>query len=519
MNSGLSSLYSEGLKLRPDGNALGVADGLIVLSFRRLQEATEAFAQQLRAAGVKPGDVVTLVMSDSVELVVAFMAIAWVRATAAPLNPDFKEPEFESLIDGQSPVAMIDLPGDRSNGNARKAAEKLNRPVWEAVWKNERLELSLCGGSSLGEAVPQSAIDPDNDVAVFLYTSGTTSKPKGVPLTHRNVMASVRNIVRTYELGQTDRSVLVLPLSHVHGLIAGLLAPLAAGAAVYLTATGRFSATNFWKEMVQWDASWYTAVPTIHQILVARYDKDYPKENPPKLRFVRSCSSALAQSVLEEMEAKFQAPVLVAYAMTEAAHQVASNPLPKNGPRKPDSVGKGQNVSVGILDDTLVELPPMQTGEICIRGDNLTKGYTNNPKANEEAFAGGWFHTGDQGYLDEDGYLFITGRIKELINRGGEKIPPAMVDEVLLAHPAVAQAVVFGVPDPKYGEEVNAAIVLKPGATATSHELEDFCLKRLAAFQAPKRIFFASDLPKTASGKISRKQVSEHFIGSEPAAS
>lgn len=520
MEPGLNDILSKGLRLRPNGDAIGIADGSIILSFSRLQETVESFAQHLHAAGIRPGDLVTLVMPSSVEFVIAFMALTWVRAIAAPMNPDYKEAEFEFLIGDQGAVAVIDIPGDGANLNARRAAERLNLPVWEAVWEDTRQGLSLGGVQPVGEPVQASLVAPEgDDVALFLHTSGTTSKPKGVPLTHQNVMTSVRNIIRTYELCETDRSILVMPLFHVHGLMAGLLAPLAAGGSVYLTSTGRFSASDFWNEMLRWDANWYTAVPTIHQILVGRYDKDYPKDRPPRLRFIRSCSSPLAQSVLDDMEEKFHAPVLEAYAMTEAAHQMTSNPLPKNGPHKPGSVGRGQNVRVAIFDDQMTALAPRQIGEICVQGDNITSGYRNNPKANEEAFSGGWFHTGDQGYLDDEGYLFITGRIKELINRGGEKISPSKIDEALLAHPAVAEAISFGVPDLKYGEEVNAAIVLKPGATATSEELTEFCLKRLAAFQVPKRYFFANSLPKTGSGKIQRKQVSEQFIAREPTAS
>lgn len=298
-------------------------------------------------------------------------------------------------------------------------------------------------------------------MALFLHTSGTTSRPKGVPLTQANLAASLANIRGTYEFTPEDVSLLVMPLFHVHGLMAAFLAPLSAGATVVLPAEGRFAAGTFWKDAAAHGVTFYTAVPTIHQILVARAEHDYPADAPPPLRVIRSCSSSLAPATLAALEAKFKAPVLEAYAMTEASHQMTSNPLPKHGAHKPGSVGKAQGaVQVAILDASNAVLPAGEVGEVCIRGPNVTAGYRNNPAANEEAFAGGWFHTGDQGKLDEEGYLRLTGRIKELINRGGEKISPIEVDGALLSHPGVAEAVSFAAPDEKYGESVAAAVVL-----------------------------------------------------------
>jgi acyl-CoA synthetase (AMP-forming)/AMP-acid ligase II len=266
------------------------------------------------------------------------------------------------------------------------------------------------------------------DVALFLHTSGTTSRPKGVPLSHENLVASLENIKDTYEFTPEDVSLLVMPLFHVHGLMAGLLSPLLSGASVVLPEAGKFSAGTFWQDATEHKVTFYTAVPTMHQILVSRAEQDYPKDNPPPLRVIRSCSSSLAPTTLFQVEKLFGAPVLEAYAMTEASHQMTSNPLPKHGERKPGTVGKPQgSVKVAILDDKCRKLGHGEVGEVCIQGPNVTKGYRNNPKANKEAFAGGWFHTGDQGYLSEDGYLTLTGRIKELINRGGEKISPLEV--------------------------------------------------------------------------------------------
>lgn len=324
-------------------------------------------------------------------------------------------------------------------------------------------------------------------------------------------MTTVKNIIGTYELSASDTSYLVMPLFHVHGLMAGLLSALAAGGCVVLPKGGKFSAQVFWKDVKELGATWYTAVPTMHQILLARAAESKDHEGVG-LRFIRSCSASLAAPVLEQLEQTFKAPVLEAYAMTEAAHQMTSNPLPKHGPHKPGTVGKGVNVEIAILSPEGKELPVGEVGEVCIKGQNVTPGYHNRPEANVEAFAHGWFHTGDQGRLDSDGYLTLTGRLKELINRGGEKISPLEVDSALLSCESVAEAVAFAAPHEKYGEEVNAAVVLKPGAKATETDILEVAKKLLGDFKLPKQLFFTDTLPKTATGKIQRRFVAEHFL-------
>ncbi|CAN8062609.1 unnamed protein product [Agarophyton chilense] len=293
--------------------------------------------------------------------------------------------------------------------------------------------------------------------------------------------------------------------------MAGLLTPLATGGAVLIPPKGRFSASNFWSCFVDGGANWFTAVPTIHQILLARAEKDCPSP-VPKLRFIRSCSASLAPSVLESMEKTFSTVVLEAYAMTEAAHQMTSNPLPDVGPRKPGCVGLPQGeVVVSIRDEDGLEVSCGEVGEVCVKGKNVMKGYTNRT-ANQTAFFGEWFRTGDQGKLDNEGYLTLTGRIKELVNRGGEKISPIEVDGALLSHPAVEQAVCFAVPDEKYGEEINAAVILKTDMKVDEKQIIDFLKDKIAAFKLPKRLFFSDDLPRTATGKIQRRIVAKHFL-------
>lgn len=259
----------------------------------------------------------------------------------------------------------------------------------------------------------------DADAALFLHTSGTTSRPKGVPLTQANLASSIHHIKDWYELSPSDRTLIVMPLFHVHGLMAALLSTLAAGGTAVLPASGRFSASSFWKDIKANNVTWYTAVPTIHQILL-KVHKSHPEAEYPKLRFIRSCSSTLAPAVLEDLQESFKAPVLEAYAMTEASHQMTSNPLPAHGPNKIGTVGKPTGIELAILNNDGEIQKPGVVGEVSIRGPNVTKGYRNNPDANKTAFEFGWFHTGDRGFVDEDGYLTLTGRIKELINRGGK---------------------------------------------------------------------------------------------------
>lgn len=346
-----------------------------------------------------------------------FLAVIRARATAAPLNAAYTPDEFEFyLSDSESKLLLTPAEG---NAAAQAAASKLSISHATATLQDadSELTLSLAHSESDTNAVSKLTNDP-SDVALFLHTSGTTSRPKGVPLTQNNLAASVSNIKSVYKLTESDSTVIVLPLFHVHGMLAGLLSSFAAGAAVTLPAAGRFSASTFWQDMIKYNATWYTAVPTIHQIVL---DRHVAKPEPvyPKLRFIRSCSASLAPVILSRLEEAFGAPVLEAYAMTEATHLMSSNPLPEDGPHKPGSVGRPVGQEIAILDEIGVPQEGGAKGEVCIRGPNVTKGYKNNPEANKSAFLFGWFHTGDTGYFDSDGYLHLVGRIKELINRGG----------------------------------------------------------------------------------------------------
>lgn len=341
--------------------------------------------------------------------------------------------------------------------------------------------------------------------------SGTTGRPKAVPLSHKNLTRTMSNIQQTYDLTPEDRTMLVMPLFHVHGLLCGFLAPLLSGGSAVVPA--KFSASEFWTDFIKHKANWYTAVPTIHQILLK---SPYPKQIP-KIRFIRSCSSPLSPKVFHELEKAFKAPVVEAYAMTEAAHQMCSNELPSKGKRKPGSVGVGQGVEVKILDQEGKEVPQGNEAEICIRGVNVTAGYLNNEKANKESFTTeGFFRTGDQGKKDTDGYVYITGRIKELINKGGEKISPIELDNVCAQNPKVSEAVSFAIADDMYGQDVGFAVVLKDGQKMDAAELKQWLSERVAKFKLPKKVYFTNNMPKTATGKIQRRNVADAMLKQEP---
>jgi acyl-CoA synthetase (AMP-forming)/AMP-acid ligase II len=341
---------------------------------------------------------------------------------------------------------------------------------------------------------------PD-DIALVLHTSGTTSRPKIVPLTQKNVCASAANVAASIALARVDRCLNIMPLFHIHGLIAAVLASVQAGASVHCTAG--FAALQFFRWLEEVRPTWYTGVPTMHQAILGRAARNEAIIRSARLRLIRSSSASLPPQVMAELEKTFGAPVIEAYGMTEAAHQMASNPLPPR-PRKPGSVGLPAGPDVAVMDEAGKLMPPDSIGEIVIRGVNVTPGYKNNATANAAAFTNGWFRTGDQGVMDGDGYFRLTGRLKEIINRGGEKISPREVDEVLLDHPAVAQVVTFAVPHAKLGEDVAACIVLAEGGAADEKSIRAFAAERLADFKVPRTVVFVKEIPKGATGKLQR---------------
>ena len=459
-------------------------------------------AASLRAAGITPRDRVAVVLPDGPEMAGCFLSVASCAA-CAPLNPRYRESEFRFYLEDLRPKALL-VAAD-SDSPAISVAQDLGIQV---------LRLRTCSSGLAGMfyidglTPSESAVDwpIPGDVALVLHTSGTTSRPKMVPLTQANLRASGRNIAATLELTPQDRCLNVMPLFHIHGLLGVLLGSMAAGAQVVLTPG--FLAPEFFGWLRRFQPTWYSAVPTMHQSILARATENAAILGESRLRFLRSSSAALAPQVLEQLERTFRAPVVEAYGMTEAAHQMASNPLPPL-PRKRGSVGPSAGPEVAIMDEAGNLLSAGTIGEVVIRGENVTVGYVNNPQANESAFTGGWFRTGDQGRMDDDGYLYLTGRLKEIINRGGEKISPREVDEVLLSHPAVSQAVAFAMPDARLGEDVAAAVVLRGREVVDELELRDFAADRLADFKVPRRIVFLDEIPKGPTGKLQRIGLAE----------
>ena len=464
-----------------------------------LARLAASVAATLAEHGIGAGDRVGIVLQTGPEMATAFLAVG-AACCAAPLNPAYKADEFAFYLSDLKPAAIV-LAADGPPA-AAEVAGRLGIPVLKlSVTEGEAAGLfRLDGPAPAGQAKPVRVAGPD-DPALVLHTSGTTARPKIVPLTNRNVVASANHIARSLALQPTDICLNVMPLFHIHGLIAALTASLSAGAAV--CCTSGFNAFRFAELLKDVQPSWYTAVPTMHQAILMRMRAHTEQARAAKLRFIRSSSASLPPQVMAELEEVFGAPVIEAYGMTEAAHQMAANPLPPRT-RKPGAVGVAAGPEIAIMDDGNTILPQGEVGEVVIRGPNVTLGYDNNPDANARAFTDGWFRTGDQGRLDEEGYLFLTGRLKEQINRGGEKISPLEVDVVLLDHPAIAQACTFGIPHGKLGEEVGAVVVLRPEATATEAEIRDFAAVRLAAFKVPRRILLMDDIPKGATGKIQR---------------
>ncbi|MSO88712.1 MAG: AMP-dependent synthetase [Rhodospirillaceae bacterium] len=467
------------------------------LSFAGLRRLCDATLVSLNRAGLGRNDRIAIVLPNGPAMAAAFVAIAGAAATA-PLNPGYRAEEFDFYLGDLDARALVLARGDDTP--ARTVAKARGVPILDLVTPPGTPAGTFTLEGNAGKTVTSGAAKA-GDVALVLHTSGTTSRPKQVPLTHANLAASARAIGRTLRLAPSDRCLNIMPLFHIHGLVAAVSASLAAGGSVFCTPG--FNALKFFAWLAEANPTWYTAVPTMHQAILSRAGRNPEIIANSRLRFIRSSSASLPPSVMRELEAAFNAPVIESYGMTEASHQMTSNPLPPLA-RKPGSVGMAAGPEVAIMDDGGGLLGRGGVGEIVIRGPNVTAGYHNNEAANAANFTHGWFRTGDQGVLDDDGYLTITGRIKELINRGGEKISPREVDEVLMDHPAVAQVVTFAVPHDKLGEEVAAAVVLREGQEANERELRDFAAKRLADFKVPRKIVFLPEIPKGATGKLLR---------------
>jgi acyl-CoA synthetase (AMP-forming)/AMP-acid ligase II/acetyltransferase-like isoleucine patch superfamily enzyme/acyl carrier protein len=481
----------------PDAVAI-TAPGRQPLTYRSLLNLVENIARTLRALGLNRNDRVVVVMPNGPEMAVAFLAIT-ACTTCAPLNPAYRANEFDFFISDLRPKALL-IHADLDSA-VRDVAAALGITVIDVQPRSDAaagvFDLSVeLADTDIGDAYALQA-----DTALLLHTSGTTSRPKLVPLTHENVSSAALTIAQTLQLTPNDHCLNVMPLFHIHGLVAGLLASLAVGS--HVTCTPAFNADRFFEWLDASEPTWYTAVPTMHQAILAKASRYREVIARRPLRLIRSSSASLPPAVMDELERTFATQVIEAYGMTEASHQIASNPLAPRT-RKPGSVGVSAGAEFAVLDNSGAFLPTGVTGEVVIRGRSVTAGYEQNVTANKAAFVAGWFRTGDLGYIDEDGYLFLKARLKEIISRGGEKIAPKEIDEILAQHPAVAQAVAFAVPHPTLGEDIAAAVVLKPNYTVGERELREFVATRVAAFKIPQQVVLLTEIPKGPTGKIQR---------------
>jgi acyl-CoA synthetase (AMP-forming)/AMP-acid ligase II len=498
-------MLEERARNTPDGQAL-YAPGRRPLSYAALQTQVAKTAAALRRRGLQRDDIAAIVLPNGPEMATAFLS-ASVAAVCAPLNPAYRADELEFYLSDLPAKALIIAGLDDSP--ARDVARRAGIQIIELTFSQDdpagvfTIDDSPTG--DLNEAIDRPR---DDDIALVLHTSGTTSRPKIVPLTHGNLCASAKHIAETLELTPADRCLNVMPLFHIHGLVAALLASLHSGGSV--VCTPGFLAPSFLDWIAELKPTWYTAVPTIHASIVARAKANQATIESHGLRFIRSSSAALPRTTLVQLEETFHVPVIEAYGMTEASHQMASNPLPPRV-RKAGTVGRAAGPAIAVLDGDGQPLPSQVRGEVAIKGPNVTTGYVRNPVANAAAFTDGWLRTGDEGIFDDDGYLTILGRLKEVINRGGEKISPLEVDEALMSHPAVAQAITFGVSDGVLGEEVAAAVVLTDGMTMSEKQLREFLAARLAYFKVPRRIVFMPSIPAGPTGKPQRIGMAERL--------
>ncbi len=471
----------------------------IRVTYESLRQQVLAMADALASAGIRPGDRVAMALPNGLPAIVSFLA-ASIAGTAAPLNPAYPYEEFLFFLGHTNARVLLCAPVGAEF--ARTAAADHKIPVW-SVEMTDKGKVQLVDAPA-GASATEPAAD---DIALILHTSGSTGRPKRVPLRHFNLAVSSANIANSYALSKEDVSLCIMPLFHIHGLIGSTMATLLSGGT--LVVPTKFNALSFWRTVREHRVTWFSGVPTMHQLLLARTHRK-PVE-AASLRFIRSCSAPFSPELIHKIEEIFGVPFVEAYGMTEAAHQMTSNPLPP-GHRKPGSVGVGTGLRVRIMDKQGNSLENNQRGEIAIQGANVFRGYENNPEANARAFVNGWFRTGDQGYLDQDCYLHLTGRIKDIIIRGGENIAPHEVDEILLRHPAVAAAVTFGCAHPTLGEEVAAAVVLHEPRGATESALIKHCRELLAEYKCPKKIYLVKSIPTTATGKIRRRAVAAALV-------
>ena len=510
-NPRIADLIGMAASRRPDGPALVVTADRIPISYRDLMRLVNDLARRLERGGLRSGDRVALRAASNVEFVVGLLAASRAELVVVPLDPALPVSEQRARSEAAGARVLL-VDGSASEGADDNGEPTLRRWPIAVTAREDTAEVTLDSATAPKRVVstPEGLRDDD---AMIMFTGGTTGMPKMVPWTHGNIASSVRAVIAGYRLGPHDATVAVMPLYHGHGLLAALLSTLASAGTVLLPARGRFSAHTFWDDIDAVEATWYTAVPTIHQILLERAGTDRSGNKRAALRFIRSCSAPLTPETAQALQEEFSAPVVCAFGMTEATHQVATTGMGKieNPAETTGLVGRSSGPEIRISGSDGQSVAAQTVGEVWLRGPTVVRGYLGDPAITAANFTDGWLRTGDLGSLSAAGDLTIRGRIKELINRGGEKISPERVEGVLAGHPSVLEVAVFGVPDKMYGETVAAVIVPRESASPTPEELTNFCRDRLAPFEIPAKFQVASELPHTAKGSLDRRAVAAQF--------
>lgn len=489
------NLFKEKARNFPEKVAISFP-GKIDVSYAEAEKRAREVRQTLLRLGVKPGDRVALVLPNSAEMIILSLGILSF-ATLAPLNPKYKKNEFDFYLSDLKPSVLILADGEDSPALATAQEKGIKVLRMDAdtgrIFPEDGLEKQEI-------EIAEETLSQINDIALVLHTSGTTSRPKIVPLTQKNIFASASNLVRTLHLNPEDKCLNVMPLFHIHSFVVSLAVLISGGT---LICPAVFVADDFFDWLNLYRPTWYTAAPTIHLAVLKEAERNSEILEKIKLKMIRSSSAPLSKEVILKLEEIFKAPVLESYGMTEAALQITSNQFPPDK-RKAGSAGRADGPDLIIVGEDGQELASGEVGEILIKGDNVIRSYENNPEANENSFVNDWFRTGDLGFLDDDNFLFITGRSKEMINKGGEKISPREIDEVLMRHGSIYQALTFSVPHPSLGEEVGVAIVLEKDSELSKQDLQKFAKEYLADFKIPQLIVFMEDIPKGPTGKLQR---------------
>ncbi|MCV7410165.1 acyl-CoA synthetase [Mycobacterium florentinum] len=511
-STSIADLVAAAAIRQPEATALVATPDRRTVSYGELVRLVDGLAKQLKDGGLRPGDRIALRSGSNAEFVVSLLAASRAGLIAVPLDPALPvgDQRARSEVAGAG-VVLVDGegPGDEQQPGL--------------VWWTIRVVVGRDGAPSSVELDAPAPPNPDvtapeglrDDDAMIMFTGGTTGMPKMVPWTHTNIASSVRAIIAGYQLGPADATVAVMPLYHGHGLVATLLSTLASGGTVLLPARGKFSAHTFWDDINAVGATWYTAVPTIHQILLERAKTQRPEGGRAGLHFIRSCSAPLTTETAAALQDTFGATVVCAFGMTEGTHQIATTGIDQseNPAETTGLVGRSTSPQIRIVGPDGRSLPAETVGEVWLRGPTVVRGYLGDPAITAANFTDGWLRTGDLGSLSSAGDLRIRGRIKELINRGGEKISPERVEGVLAGHPDVLEVAVLGLPDKMYGETVAAVVVARGSTPPSPEELTEFCRDRLAPYEVPATFLVASELPHTAKGSLDRRAVAQQFGG------